>query len=116
MLYKTAVATMHFFLASFMIVQIYGAVIDFYGENAYIGLAISVAVSISVFYLSFMKADVRYYSFKTLFVITLGYWVASTLLVILELPYFNVFLIGGLYYYLLQKNPAHEEVYVQSRG
>ena len=105
MLYRFTLASLHFFLASFMIVQLYTPMSAIFGENQYLMGLIFVAVSVSVFYLSYQKADSKYYSFKTVLLITGGYWLISTFFVLAKLPILNVLLIIGLYYYLIKKNP-----------
>ena len=108
MVYKLAIASLHFFLASFMIVQLYAPMSEMFGENEYLRTLIFFVVSVSVFYLSYRKADSKHYSFKTVLIVTAGYWLVSTILILAKLPYLNIVLIIGFYYFLIKENP--EEV------
>ncbi len=104
MAHKLAIATLHFFLATFIWVQLSAPLTQMIGENRIVDYALFVVISVSIFYLSFKKADSTSYPISRVLLITAGYFIASTLLVVLSLPYLNIVLIVGLYYYLIKKD------------
>ena len=102
--HKLSIATLHFFLATFIWVQVSAPVSKMLGENKIIDIALFVLISASIFYLSFKKADSPFYSISKVLLITAIYFIASTILVIASWPYLNIVLIVGLYYFLIKKD------------
>ncbi len=103
-IHKFAIAILHFFLATFIWVQVSAPLSLMLGENIFIDIALFFLISVSIFYLSFKKAESPEYSISKVLLITAGYFIASTLLVILSWPYFNIVLVVGLYYFLIKKD------------
>lgn len=106
MVYRSSIALAHIFLAFFVSVQIYAFYIDTFEENMPVIMALFVIVSTAVFYLAFKKADPQHYAFKHVFVLTLGYWTVSSIVLFAKLMFLNVFLVAGFFYYLMKSNPA----------
>ncbi len=101
--HKLAIATLHFFLATFIWVQVSAPVSLMFGENKIVDIALFALISGSIFYLSFKKAELPEYSISRVLLITVAYFLISTVLVILSWPYLNAVLIVGFYYYLIKK-------------
>ncbi len=103
--YKIAIAILHFFLATFIWVQISAPATQMLGENKIIDTVLFILISVSIFYFSYKKAESPNYSISKVLLITVLYFIVSTLFVILSLPYLNVIPIIALYYFLIKKEP-----------
>ncbi len=103
--YKVLIAALHFFLITFIWVQISAPISEMFGENKIIDYALFFVISVSIFYLSYKKAELPDYSLSKVLLVTSVYFILSTIFVILSLPYLNIVLIVGLYYFLIKKEP-----------
>ncbi len=103
--YRVSIAVLHFFLATFIWVQLSAGISELFGENKIIDYALFILVSVSIFYLSYKKAESPEYSIVKVLLITAVYFIVSTILVILSLPYLNIILIVSLYYFLIKREP-----------
>jgi len=100
---KIAIAVLHFFLATFVWVQVSVPITLIFGDNKIVNVILFILISLSVFYLSYRKAESPNYTIQKVFLITVLYFIVSTIFVVLSLQYLNIILIMALYYYLFKK-------------